>query len=101
MISALEGTVVALMDHGFLLAVGDGQPVAISTRAPSAEIDLRPGDEVRVLGGLHQGVFASSTASKRLPSGEWLAVEINETPGMRRRWRDFIAGGGDATPPKR
>lgn len=73
----LEGTVVGLLDHGFLVDAGGAAPTRVATQTEGSKLGLRPGDRVSVFGGYGGGdVFASSRATK-LWLGFSLAVPVN------------------------
>jgi hypothetical protein len=82
--SFTEGVVVAIIPEGFRIANSWGNAQEIRTMTPGSELDLAIGDHVVVHGGpMPDGAFATSTISKRLPSGE--EIEIPDRPKLRDR----------------
>jgi hypothetical protein len=86
MIFRITGTVVGLLDRGFLLHTGDGEPITVTTQTAGCDLGLNAGDTVEVLGGpAGRATFASSTAFKVLPSGRSIEVPVNAWRPPRER----------------
>lgn len=78
MIFHIKGTVVGVLDRGFLLHTGGGEPITVTTQTAGCDLGLNPGDAVEALGGpVGQSTFASSTAFKVLPSGKSIEIPVN------------------------
>jgi hypothetical protein len=78
MIFQIKGTVMGLLDRGFLLQTGGGEPITVTTQTAGCDLGLNPGDVVKVLGGpVGRSTFASSTAFKVLRSGRLIEIPIN------------------------
>jgi hypothetical protein len=85
MIYQIKGTVVGLLDRGFLLHTGGGEPVTVTTQTAGCDLGLSPGDAVEVLGGpVGRSTFASSTAFKVLPSGKSIEIPVSMWRTPRR-----------------
>ena len=81
MIFHIKGTVVTILDRGFLLQTGAGDAIAVSTQTAGCDLGLKPGDAVEVLGGpAGPSTFASATACKVLPAGQRIAIPVNLGP---------------------
>jgi len=78
MIFQIKGTVVGLLDRGFLLQTGGGEPITVTTQTAGCDLGLRPGDVVEVLGGpVGRSTFANSPAFKVLRSGRLIEIPVN------------------------
>jgi hypothetical protein len=77
---SIEGKVVGLLDRGFLLDTGGGEPTQVVTQKPGKALGLRRGDRVQVMGGPGgEGVFLSSSAWKEILFGRRsIRVPVNE-----------------------
>ncbi|HUL52306.1 MAG TPA: hypothetical protein VLT83_02735 [Opitutaceae bacterium] len=87
MIFHIQGTVSRVLDRGFELQTTGGL-TTVTTQTAGADLGLRPGDAVEVLGGPDgRAHFASSAAFKILPAGRRIEIPVNawrpppETPG--------------------
>lgn len=83
---ATHGTVVGILDSGFLLDAGGPEPLRVATQTRGRDLGLRPGDEVHVLGGPGgEGVFASSSASKSILWGRH-SIRVPVSLHEKRSW---------------
>jgi hypothetical protein len=84
MICSAEGTVTALLPHGFRIATADGGEVEVYTLTPGTKLALTVGDNVRVLGGPSSkgNGLACSTILRRDAEGEMTRIP-DWPPGSR------------------
>lgn len=76
------GTVISLLDNGFVIRCEAGSEQLIKTMLPGWRLDLAAGDEVHVFGGPdpRDGHFASSSIRRRRPTAgdggsDWIEVK--------------------------